>query len=164
MCLCLQYKAVFKIWFEVHSLHESDNIPYLLEINAAELLMEILPHSNIHGSIVVWEWSVHKRCMQLCFQKYLTEWNQSAVAEVCFIEGSQWVLHVLWESKVRHILTNRVVYIRHGIQRTWHLQDRWPSSFHTLPLISLTEPAQAVGSELRRLSFTSWIRIFNIAI
>lgn len=45
-------------------------------------------------------------------------------------------------------MTNGVVYIRHSIQRTWHHQDRWPSFFHTFPLISLIETAQAVRSDV----------------
>lgn len=69
-------------------------------------------------------------------------WLSSDLSEAGGLTGSQWVL---WQSKVRHILKNEVVYIRRGVQRTWHHQDRWPSFFLAFPLISLIEQAQAVS-------------------
>lgn len=75
--------------------------------------------------------------------------NQSEAAEFCSVEasGSRWVSFALWQFKVCHILTNGLVYIRQGAQRTWHHQDGWPSFSHTLPLISLIEAAPAVRTD-----------------
>lgn len=92
------------------------------------------------GTVILWERSVHKGWMQLCLKNYVTEHKS---VRGCRGRVSRRASYMLWQSKVCQILTNRVVYIRRGIRRTWHHQDRWPSFFHTLPLISLIEPMQA---------------------
>lgn len=103
------------------------------------------------------------RCWRL--QKALFDWtNRAAVAEFWLPKGwgSRRVQCMLWQSRVRHILTNGVVYIRRSTERTWQNQDRWSSFFYTFSLISLIERCRLSGATSRRPSFTLRIRINGV--